>query len=210
MKNRRATARGLPLRRRLKEAAEVAARLLQPDVALRQEALGRLKTLFLDCRSGSCETIPEVAKAAFAAIRAGLAHREPGIRMTAADAACLFACDGRDLVPDLAGVLRDPEAQVRIAVLSALSEYGAGNAAAAAEMAECLRRAVDSEERAAALHALMWCARAEDIDLLVDLLVTGDPSVQQGAAGALWNALDPRTSKCADEASAALRRLRRQ
>jgi HEAT repeat protein len=152
-----------------------------------------------------------VARAAIPQATLALGHAAPEVRRTGADALALLAANGDEALPDLARALGDPDPGVRVAVLSALGEFGPSARSFAATVADRLARGDTPEERAAAVYTLAGMGvPAEHVDVLVTALLGDVPAVQAGAAWALAAALESEEESERAIVSAALHRLHRR
>lgn len=172
-------------------AALAAVDLCAPRADVRKAALERLEALYVSCEGGSCRTSPGVARSALPHAKRALTDLDPEVRAAGARAVELFASDGEELIPDLARLLEDPAAAVRLAALDALCEFGATASPAVPQVTERLIRAPTPDERRAAADCLGNAdAEMDSVDALLDALVNDVPAVQAGAAHALARALE--------------------
>jgi HEAT repeat protein len=196
----------------LKRAAALAADLEDACPGTREEALEKLKALYVRCEAGSCTLVPVVAGVALPYAHRALAHPEPGVRIAGLCAVALFAPDAEASIPLLAAALADADAAVRLTAIEALGEFGASAASVAGSVAERLAHAPTPEERSAAAHVLAGYrgGQIDHLDALLHALLHDAPAVQAGAAFALSNALEDERECVRERVSQALHGLTRR
>ncbi len=196
----------------LKRAAALAADLEDACPDTREEALEKLKALYVRCEAGSCTVVPEVAGVALPHAHRVLAHPDPGVRIAGLCAVALFAPDAEASIPLLAAALADADAEVRLTALGALGEFCASAASVAGPVAERLAHAPTPEERSAAAHVLAGYRgeQIDHLDALLHALLHDAAAVQAGAAFALGNALEDERECVRERVSQALHGLTRR
>jgi hypothetical protein len=165
--------------------------LLDAEPARREQALGRLKALYVRCDDQGCTTRAEVAAAALPYATRALASPDAGVRVAGARALGLLAPDARRELGALAGALDDQVVEVRVAALDALGEFGETAAPFARPVAARLGAGATAEERAAAAQVLINAGvAAGHAEALIEALLRDEPGVQAVAAAALAHALE--------------------
>lgn len=178
------------------QVAATAEALLAHRSEVREAALARLEGLYVRCESGDCRTDPEVARSAIPYATRALLDGDPGVRVTGARALELLAADADEAIPDLAALLTDPEAEARVAALSALGEFGPSAAPAAAQVAARLAHGPTPLERALAADVLSSLdLNSEHVEVLIDALFRDVPEVQASVASTLARALEDECRK---------------